>query len=306
MSTASPSNQNLNPPLYLPYQPSDQYAQQSSNRTFQDSASYPSESNPGGRQAPHNASYQLANQTHHQAGIPPQHNPGFYTMDEITGELFFHPDPSLARPVRDETQLEHRSTHQTAGLLPSTSLSASRAPQNTAPPADQTTSNAPEVGKKTTGNKGDERPQPNLREINRLLKNLAKDRSNPAPQQSTLNQDHDDENAENTGDNCGGENNDGLDRSGDDNGGDDHSGGGANNLENDHVGENNFNDDNGEGKQFVPVPDDVMHEIVGMDLDELREYKALHAENRRLPAYLKAELEDMYYEFERQLHIFAI
>ncbi|KAI9623620.1 hypothetical protein KEM48_009387 [Puccinia striiformis f. sp. tritici PST-130] len=202
-------------------------------------------------------------------------------MDEITGELFFHPDPSLARPVRDETQLEHRSTDQTAGLLPSTSLSASRAPQNTAPPADQTTSNAPEV-------------EPCQGPIN------------PAPQQSTLNQDHDDENVENTGDNCGGENNDGLDRSGDDNGGDDHSGGGANNLENDHVGENNFNDDNGEGKQFVPVPDDVMDEIVGMDLDELREYKALHAENRRLPAYLKAELEDMYYEFERQLHIFAI
>ncbi|KAH9440875.1 hypothetical protein MJO28_016156 [Puccinia striiformis f. sp. tritici] len=84
--------------------------------------------------------------------------------------------------------------------------------------------------KKTTANKPH---QPNSREINRLLKNLAKDRQNPAPPQPRLNEDQDDENAENPGSNCGGENNDGLDRSADDNGGDDHnvddnSGGGAN------------------------------------------------------------------------------
>ncbi|KAI7935915.1 hypothetical protein MJO29_015218 [Puccinia striiformis f. sp. tritici] len=136
--------------------------------------------------------------------------------------------------------------------------------------------------KKTTANKPH---QPNLREINRLLKNLAKDRPNPAPPQSSLNEDEDDENAENTGSNCGGENNDGLDRSADDNGGDDH------NVDDndDHVGEDNVDDDDGEGKRFVPVPEDVMDDIVGMDLDELREYEALHAENKRLPAYLKAD-----------------
>ncbi|PLW39182.1 hypothetical protein PCASD_07637 [Puccinia coronata f. sp. avenae] len=54
------------------------------------------------------------------------------------------------------------------------------------------------------------------------------------------------------------------------------------------------------------LPEDVMEEISAMDLDELCEYEALHATSRRLPAYLKAELDEIYYEFERQLHIIAI
>ncbi|EHS63753.1 uncharacterized protein PGTG_21845 [Puccinia graminis f. sp. tritici CRL 75-36-700-3] len=49
-----------------------------------------------------------------------------------------------------------------------------------------------------------------------------------------------------------------------------------------------------------------MEEIVGMELDELPEQEALHAKIKRLPAYLKAELDDMYYEFQHQLHILAI
>ncbi|PLW45151.1 hypothetical protein PCASD_04547 [Puccinia coronata f. sp. avenae] len=54
------------------------------------------------------------------------------------------------------------------------------------------------------------------------------------------------------------------------------------------------------------LPKDVMEEISAMDLDELREYEALHATSRQLPAYLKAELDEIYYEFECQLHIIAI
>ncbi|PLW12444.1 hypothetical protein PCANC_19160 [Puccinia coronata f. sp. avenae] len=54
------------------------------------------------------------------------------------------------------------------------------------------------------------------------------------------------------------------------------------------------------------LPEDVMEEISAMDLDKLCEYEALHATSRRLPAYLKAELDEIYYEFERQLHIIAI
>jgi hypothetical protein len=57
---------------------------------------------------------------------------------------------------------------------------------------------------------------------------------------------------------------------------------------------------------LTELPEDIMDKIVGMDLDELREYEALHAQSKRLPAYLKAEVDDMYYEFERQLHILAI
>ncbi|KAA1078408.1 hypothetical protein PGT21_034725 [Puccinia graminis f. sp. tritici] len=67
-------------------------------------------------------------------------------------------------------------------------------------------------------------------------------------------------------------------------------------------GEHGDNDD----ERLTEIPEDIMDEIVGMDLDELREYEALHAQSKRLPAYLKAEVDDMYYEFERQLHILAI
>ncbi|POW15090.1 hypothetical protein PSTT_02350, partial [Puccinia striiformis] len=66
-------------------------------------------------------------------------------------------------------------------------------------------------------------------------------------------------------------------------------------------GENGADIDNKGDTRIDEVPDNVLEEISGMDLDE-----SLHAENKRLPAYLKAELNDMYYEFERQLHIFAI
>ncbi|PLW16318.1 hypothetical protein PCASD_18707 [Puccinia coronata f. sp. avenae] len=64
--------------------------------------------------------------------------------------------------------------------------------------------------------------------------------------------------------------------------------------------------DNNTDDRLIQLPDDVMEEIICMELDELRENEALHAKNKRLPAYLKAKLDDMYYEFERQLHILAI
>ncbi|KAI7958791.1 hypothetical protein MJO28_002582 [Puccinia striiformis f. sp. tritici] len=72
-----------------------------------------------------------------------------------------------------------------------------------------------------------------------------------------------------------------------------------------HIGQGVGN--NNEDDRPTPLVDDEeMEEILGMDLDELRMYEALHATNRRLPASLKAELDEMYYEFERQLHILAI
>ncbi|OAV86650.1 hypothetical protein PTTG_04936 [Puccinia triticina 1-1 BBBD Race 1] len=66
--------------------------------------------------------------------------------------------------------------------------------------------------------------------------------------------------------------------------------------------------DDGENakNRITELPEEIMEEIVGMELDELREYEALHATSKCLPSYLKAEVNELYYEFERQLYIFAI
>ncbi|PLW10022.1 hypothetical protein PCASD_23938 [Puccinia coronata f. sp. avenae] len=48
-----------------------------------------------------------------------------------------------------------------------------------------------------------------------------------------------------------------------------------------------------ENERLSQLPDDVMEEISGADLDELRDFEALHATSRRLPAYLKAETNQM-------------
>jgi hypothetical protein len=65
-------------------------------------------------------------------------------------------------------------------------------------------------------------------------------------------------------------------------------------------------DEQQEDDRLPQLPEDVMEEISAMDLDELREYEALHATSRRLPAYLKAEVDEIYYKLKRQLHIIAI
>ncbi|WAR63023.1 hypothetical protein PtB15_18B105 [Puccinia triticina] len=59
-------------------------------------------------------------------------------------------------------------------------------------------------------------------------------------------------------------------------------------------------------KRLEILPEDIMEEIVGMDLDALRKQEALHAKIKRLPAYLKPDLDSLYNEFKCQLLIFAI
>ncbi|PLW14259.1 hypothetical protein PCANC_14496 [Puccinia coronata f. sp. avenae] len=130
--------------------------------------------------------------------------------------------------------------------------------------------------------------RPNLRQINHLLKSLAKDRQLPAPLPA-------DQLAPvpvstgshpNVDPNCA-----------------------ANPLI-PHI--NNIEerkqceDEQQEDERLPELPNNVMEEISAMNLDELREFKALHATSRQLPAYLKAELDETYYEFERHLHIMAI
>ncbi|KAI9600423.1 hypothetical protein H4Q26_000206 [Puccinia striiformis f. sp. tritici PST-130] len=139
------------------------------------------------------------------------------------------------------------------------------------------------------------------REVNCLLKSLAKDRMPPVPD-TTMDSSHDTntvnselqharshDNAARIGSGESDVENDGISNfeGGDDNGGDDDGG-------NNDGGNAGGDDDD----CFAPVPEEVMEEIVGMDLDELRQYEALHAQNKRLPAFLKAELDDMYHEFE--------
>ncbi|KAA1108199.1 hypothetical protein PGT21_003630 [Puccinia graminis f. sp. tritici] len=59
-------------------------------------------------------------------------------------------------------------------------------------------------------------------------------------------------------------------------------------------------------KRLTMLPDDVMLEMAEMELDALRDQEALHAQVKRLPAYLKAEVDELYYEFQRQLYLLAI
>ncbi|POV98366.1 hypothetical protein PSHT_14067 [Puccinia striiformis] len=152
---------------------------------------------------------------------------------------------------------------------------------------------------------------PNIRQINCILKNLAKDRQPAIAQPSAQSAPPgEEETLPNEGESGVAGDNEGIETK-------DvptslHRGTGCN--ENDILpaedqngeGDNGGDIDNEGDTRIDEVPDDVLEEISGMDLDELREYESLHAENKRLPAYLKAELDDMYYEFERQLHIFAI
>ncbi|KAA1075121.1 hypothetical protein PGT21_029504 [Puccinia graminis f. sp. tritici] len=54
------------------------------------------------------------------------------------------------------------------------------------------------------------------------------------------------------------------------------------------------------------LPDDVMLEMAEMELDALRDQEALHTQVKRLPAYLKAEVDELYYKFQCQLYLLAI
>ncbi|PLW57628.1 hypothetical protein PCANC_01109 [Puccinia coronata f. sp. avenae] len=142
-------------------------------------------------------------------------------------------------------------------------------------------------------------PYPSIRQVKSILKRLAKDRAPPAPSsaQELAPVPHDGHDASETN-----EHDDSVlrliptphDR--------------EETMENQDQNNNTAaaDDDNNTDDRLIQLPEDVMEEIIRMELDELREHEALHAKNKRLPAYLKAELDDMYYEFERQLHILAI
>ncbi|KAI9628269.1 hypothetical protein KEM48_011714 [Puccinia striiformis f. sp. tritici PST-130] len=168
---------------------------------------------------------------------------------------------TLAIPICDNIQRIHP--------MP-TDYQFSHTGQNTGRPSN--------VKNTSTTKQGDNMLRPNIRQINCILKNLAKDRQPAIAQPSAQSAPPGEEETLQMKVNP-------VLRVTTKNGGD--------------------IDDEGDTR-IDEVPGDVLEEISGMDLDELREYESLHAENKRLPAYLKAELDDMYYEFERQLHIFAI
>ncbi|POW13326.1 hypothetical protein PSTT_03749 [Puccinia striiformis] len=192
-----------------------------------------------------------------------------------------------------------------ASVVPQDSLPGS------SPHTGQNTGRPSNVKNTSTTKQGDNMPRPNIRQINCILKNLAKDRQPAIAQPSAQSAPPgEEETLPNEGESGVAGDNEGIET-------EDvptslHRGTGCN--ENDILpaedqngeGDNGGDIDNEGDTRIDEVPDDVLEEISGMDLDELREYESLHAENKRLPAYLKAELDDMYYEFERQLHIFAI
>ncbi|KAH9441195.1 hypothetical protein Pst134EB_029864 [Puccinia striiformis f. sp. tritici] len=192
-----------------------------------------------------------------------------------------------------------------ASVVPQDSLPGS------SPHTGQNTGRPSNVKNTSTTKQGDNMPRPNIRQINCILKNLAKDRQPAIAQPSAQSAPPgEEETLPNEGESGVAGDNEGIETK-------DvptslHRGTGCN--ENDILpaedqngeGDNGGDIDNEGDTRIDEVPDDVLEEISGMDLDELREYESLHAENKRLPAYLKAELDDMYYEFERQLHIFAI
>ncbi|KAI7961716.1 hypothetical protein MJO28_002205 [Puccinia striiformis f. sp. tritici] len=192
-----------------------------------------------------------------------------------------------------------------ASVVPQDSLPGS------SPHTGQNTGRPSNVKNTSTTKQGDNMPRPNIRQINCILKNLAKDRQPTIAQPSAQSAPPgEEETLPNEGESGVAGDNEGIET-------EDvptslHRGTGCN--ENDILpaedqngeGDNGGDIDNEGDTRIDEVPDDVLEEISGMDLNELREYESLHAENKRLPAYLKAELDDMYYEFERQLHIFAI
>ncbi|KAH9455039.1 hypothetical protein Pst134EA_022517 [Puccinia striiformis f. sp. tritici] len=59
-------------------------------------------------------------------------------------------------------------------------------------------------------------------------------------------------------------------------------------------------------ERLTTLSEDEMLELAEMELDALRDQEALHAQVKRLPAYLKAEVDELYYEFQRQLYPLAI
>ncbi|KAH9471073.1 hypothetical protein Pst134EA_004981 [Puccinia striiformis f. sp. tritici] len=193
-----------------------------------------------------------------------------------------------------------------ASVVPQESLprSSPHTGQNTGRPSK--VQNTSKVKNTSTTKQGDNVPRPNIREINSILKNLAKDRQPAIAQPSAQSAPPGKEDAlPNKGESGVADRNKGIEteevptsvhrKTG--------------NNESHRLpagdqiceGENGADIDNKGDTRIDEVPDNVLEEISGMDLDE-----SLHAENKRLPAYLKAELNDMYYEFERQLHIFAI
>ena len=54
------------------------------------------------------------------------------------------------------------------------------------------------------------------------------------------------------------------------------------------------------------LPNESMEEIAEMELDALRKQETLHAKVKLLLAYLKAEVNVLYYELQRQIHTLAI
>ncbi|POW17701.1 hypothetical protein PSTT_00298 [Puccinia striiformis] len=52
-------------------------------------------------------------------------------------------------------------------------------------------------------------------------------------------------------------------------------------------------------ERLTTLSEDEMLELAEMELDALRDQEALHAQVKRLPAYLKAEVDELYYEFQR-------
>ncbi|KAH9471099.1 hypothetical protein MJO28_003075 [Puccinia striiformis f. sp. tritici] len=59
-------------------------------------------------------------------------------------------------------------------------------------------------------------------------------------------------------------------------------------------------------ERLTTLSEDEMLEMAEIERDSLRDQEALHAQIKRLPAYLKAEVNELYYEFQRQLYLLAI
>ena len=204
----------------------------------------------------------------------------------LNNENLHSQDSSIQNPVSIPNQVTQQSAPSIYNV-PQGSANQSEAEQKTLPPAKHTAASTGPA-KKTC---------PNLRQVKSILKRLAKDREppSPAPVDQLAPVPH--------GGNETSSSNDLADsvmrliptpR------------GEETTKDQDSNTNTHTNNDDENNQRLAQLPDDVMEEIVGMELDELREYEALHAQNRQLPVYLKAELDKMYYEFERQLHILAI
>ncbi|POV98500.1 hypothetical protein PSHT_13992 [Puccinia striiformis] len=266
-----------------------------------------------GSQSNHTSNQQLRRSDHLPA--PQSYIPSNTNLQT----LLAHSSPAQYRMTSSETTnnqsegppglvISGRGSVQTllASVVPQESLprSSPHTGQNTGRPSK--VQNTSKVKNTSTTKQGDNVPRPNIREINSILKNLAKDRQPAIAQPSAQSAPPGKEDAlPNKGESGVADCNKGIEteevptsvhrKTG--------------NNESHRLpagdqiceGENGADIDNEGDTRIDEVPDNVLEEISGMDLDE-----SLHAENKRLPAYLKAELNDMYYEFERQLHIFAI